>query len=107
MNHRLASRLSAILLIGIFVGILIRRDNEKWRQLGREAYIDHQLADFNSNKTEPQPAALMIFASIILSALVFGLYELLVFLFSAIFKKLLPPPTIAQPPPAPTYHPFS
>ena len=107
MNHRLASRLLTILLIGILFGVLINRDNEKWRRLGREAYIDHQLAEFNSNKAEPPSPAIMIIASVILSAFLFGLYELLVFLLSAAVRKLFPEPAGPQPPSPSTYHPFS
>ena len=105
MNHRLASRLLTMLLAGILIGVLVHRDNEHSRQLGRQAYIDRQAADFDSNKTEPQSAVLMIFVGILLTSAFFGLYELIVFLFAAGFKKLLPPPA-SQPPSAPTYHPF-
>src|SRR6266481_3175921 len=106
MNPRLASTLIAIVLIGIVIGVLIHRDNEKWRRLGREAYIDHQLADFNSGMAEPQSATLMVFVSILLTATIFGAYELLVFVLFALISKTFPAAAAHQPPPAPS-HPFS
>ena len=107
MNHRLASRLIVMLLIGILFGLCVHSDQKKWSQLGRQAYIDHELADFDSSKAQPQPAVIMVIGSVIVTALFFGIYELIVWVFSAVFKKLLSPAQSPQSPPAPVHHPFS
>jgi hypothetical protein len=107
VNYRLASRIITVLLIGVLFGLYVHGDNKKWSQLGRQAYMDHELADFESIKAEPQPAVFMIIGSIIVTAAFFGVYELIVFVLSAIFRKLLPPPNHQPPPaPAPSHYPF-
>jgi hypothetical protein len=47
----------------------------------------------------------MIIGSIIVTAAFFGVYELIAFVLSAIFRKLLRPPN-HQPTPAPSHYPF-
>jgi hypothetical protein len=107
MNHRLASRVITILLLGFLFGLYIHGDNKKWSQLGRQAYIDHELEDFDSTKAEPHPAIFMIIGSIVVTSAFFGLYELLVFLLSAIFKRVLPRDRNQQRTPTPASVPFS
>jgi hypothetical protein len=95
-----------MLLIGVLFGLYVHGDNKKWSQLGRQAYIDHELEDFDSNKAEPHPAVFMIIGSIFVTSAFFGVYELIVFLISAIFKKLLPSASSQPLAQTPTHYPF-
>jgi len=101
MRHQLVAKAITITIFAVAFGLYVHRDNVKWSQLGREAFIDYQLKDFDSDKAEPTPAATMIIACLLLSFAFFGFYELISFLFAAALKRLFPPPPPI--PSVPTY----
>ena len=106
MNHCLASRIAAMLLIGVVFAVYTHGENKKWGLLGRQAYIDNELADFDSNMVKPELGSGMIIAGCVVAAAVFGLYELVAFVFSELFKRMLPSDTNQQHTPTPPSHPF-
>ncbi|HEY1424699.1 MAG TPA: hypothetical protein VGF20_14695 [Candidatus Acidoferrum sp.] len=106
MNPRPVGRILATLLLGTVFGLYIHADNKKWSQLGRQAYIDHQLEDFDSNKATPQSKPVLMLGAMIVAAILFGAYELIALAFAAIFKSLFPASATQQTPPPPSY-PFA
>src|SRR5262244_968034 len=90
MNYHLAARVAAVLLIGLLFGFYLHNDQQKWNRLGRQAYVDQQLATFDSRLAARDSKPMLIFGSLLLSLLTFGLYELLVLALSAILKRFLP-----------------
>ena len=96
-----------MLLIGAVFALYTHSENKKWGQLGRQAYIDNELADFDSNMVKPQLGLAMIIGGCVVAVIVFGLYELIAFLFFEVFKRVLPFGRNQQQTPSLPSHPFA
>ena len=84
MNRNLLARGLAVLLMGLLLGAYINHDNQKWRRLGRDAFIAHELERFDRFIAPPNSSGIAAFGAIILAPFFFGLYELVVFILTAV-----------------------
>lgn len=87
MNRNLFARALAILVMGLLFGAYVNHDSKKWRQLGRDAFIAHEMERFDRFIAQPDAAGVAVFGAIILVPFIFGLYELLVFILMAAMRS--------------------
>jgi hypothetical protein len=88
MNRRFTSRVLATLLLSTLLGTYIQCDYSKWRERGREAFLAHQAARFDKSIVAPKPIPIVILGTLIVAFGIIGFYELIVFLFSFVFRKM-------------------
>jgi hypothetical protein len=88
MNRRLTSRVLAAALLGIILGLYIRHDYSKWRQRGREEFLLHQAARFDTFICSPKPVVLTMLGGVIVAFGIVGFYELMVAMISYAFRKM-------------------
>ena len=81
-RHRIASTV----VIGVLFGWYIHHDYLRWHARGKEAFLAFSADTFKRNMDYPKPLAATVAATLIIAALVFGVYELL----AALFSKLSP-----------------
>src|SRR5215467_15333916 len=86
MNHNLFARGLAILIMGLLLAAYINHENKKWRLLGRDAFIAHELERFDRFIAPPDSFGIAVFGAIIVVPLTFGFYELVVFILTAVLK---------------------
>ena len=91
MNPHLLSRIIAVLLIGIVLGVTVYHQHDKERvkaqQLGREAYLAKEARQFDRLSTDPGPVTQWAAASVVASTCLFGVYELAAFGILKILNK--------------------
>ena len=97
MNPRLVGRILATLLLGALFGLYMHSDQTKWNQLGRQAYLDHETEDFDSNMANHQSKPVQIIGATIAAGVLLGAYELVALAFFRSFQEPVPrhrkPPT--------------
>lgn len=91
MNSYIMSRLIAILLIGILLGVAVYHQRDKARvkaqQLGREDYLARQSLQFDRLSTDSTAITQEAAASVVVSGCLFGVYELVAFGILRILNK--------------------
>jgi len=90
MNRNLFARAIAILLLGMLFASYTNHDQQKWRRLGRDAFVAHELEKFDRFIARPQPLVVIAFATFFVVGLLFGFYELIVYVLSAVLKSSAP-----------------
>lgn len=86
MNSRVASKIIAVLIVGLGLGTWIRLDDLYWIRHGRVAFLAHQAHHFGRLIALPYLSVRMMIDGIIFAVLFIGFYELMVRLIS----RLLP-----------------
>jgi hypothetical protein len=90
MNQNLLAKAIAILLLGMLFASYTNHDQQKWRRLGRDAFVTHELARFDRFIARPQPFVVTAFAAFFVAGLLFGFYEFIVYVLSAVLKSSAP-----------------
>jgi len=90
VSRNFLARVLAILLLGVVFASYIQHDQQKWRRLGRDAYVAHEMERYDRLTKPGIPAAATAIGAVIVAALVFGLYELVVLGLTAILKSAAP-----------------
>ena len=90
MNHNPFARVIAILLLGMLFASYTNHDQQKWRRLGRDAFVAHKSERFDRFVARPQPFVVIAFAALFVAGLLFGFYELIAYVLSAVLKSSAP-----------------
>lgn len=93
MNRNLFAHGLAVLVMGILFGAYIKHDYEKWRRLGRDAFITHELERFDRFIAPPGAFGVAVFGVIVLTPFIFGFYELVAFALSSVLRSTIPDQT--------------
>lgn len=91
MKQYKTGKVLAALFLGVMFGVYHHFDEMRWLGRGRSAFLASQSTRFDKF-TQYHTAAPMLFAGIIIAAIVFGLYELI----AAGITKVLPPGTAEE-----------
>jgi hypothetical protein len=86
MNPQLTNRAIAAAILGVMFGWYIHHDYTRWSQLGREAFIAHDVHRFDQYMAVPRPIGLTMFGAVVVAIGLFGLYELIAFVLSKILR---------------------
>jgi len=84
-------RVLAVLFLGMLFGAYKHYDQMRWIGRGREAFVASQNHRFDISM-QYHSATSMLVAGILLSALAFGVYELI----AVGIARVLPPPTVEE-----------
>ena len=90
MNQNLIARAIAIVLFGCLLGAFINRDQQKWRNAGRDQFLAHEGERFDKQIAPVHPSA-MVVGAVIVVGFIGGLYEIVVLVLSAVLKSMSPP----------------
>ena len=90
MNRNLFARGLAVLIMGLLFAAYINHDTQRWRRLGRDAFIAHELERFDHFIAPSDSFGVVFFGAIILVPFIFGLYELVFFILSVALKSATP-----------------
>jgi|SRR5215467_5815914 len=86
MNRNLFARGLAVLIMGLLLAAYINHENKKWRRLGRDAFVAHELERFDRFIAPPDSFGIAVFGAIILTPVTFGVYELMAFILAAFLR---------------------
>lgn len=90
MNRNLFARGLAVVVMGLLFGAYINDDYQKWRRLGRDAFIAHEVERFDRFIVPPSAFGVAAFGAILVTSFIFGLYELVAFVLSSALKSSIP-----------------
>ena len=90
MGRNLFARGLAVLIMGLLFGAYVNHENKKWRRLGRDAFIAHELERFDRFIAPPDAFGVAVFGVIILTPFTFGVYELVAFIMAVFLKPTTP-----------------
>ena len=93
MNRNWIARGLAVLVMGLLFGSYIKHDYQKWRRLGRDAFIAHEMERFDRFIAPRSAFGVAAFGVIILTPFIFGLYELVAFVLSSALRSTIPDQT--------------
>ena len=82
------TKLVAVFLIGMTLGLYVYRDEVRWAERGRDAFLVFQTQRFSRTVMHPHHLLSVIFTGVLATAAFIGLYELL----SAGLGKVIPGP---------------
>ena len=87
MNSNLINRVLAVALVGVTFGWYTHHDYLRWSQLGREAFIAHQVHRFELYMAVPRPMVPTMLGGVVVAVGLFGGYELIVLLLSKVLRN--------------------
>ena len=94
MNNPLNSKIAAAAILGWLFTLYVHHDYAKWHLAGRQAFLSFQANRYDTKMFGPHAPGFLVF--IILSLIIFGMYELIAL---AVFKILA---TVIDPKSQPT-----
>lgn len=90
MNRNLVAKGVAVLILGILFASYINHDYEKWRRLGRDAFIAHELERFDRFIVPVRPFGVMAVGAIVVTFIVLCLYEAIAGITSSLLRSMIP-----------------
>lgn len=87
MERNVLARMIAVVVIGMLFASYINYDQKKWRKSGRDAFLANEGKRFDEYMAKQQPFALTAFGALFVAGFLFGFYELLVVVLSAVLKS--------------------
>ena len=91
MTRNFISRIVAMAVMGILLGLYAHHDFVRWNARGRDAFLAYQSMRFERYMANPRPIVLMVLSSII-GVFFFCIYEIIALAISALLKSSMPDP---------------
>jgi uncharacterized membrane protein YjjB (DUF3815 family) len=82
------SELLSAITFGVALGILSFVGHQKWRSLGREAYLAHYAQYFDKHYAHQPSIVASLIAAVILALVVLAIFKCLAFVYSKILSAL-------------------
>jgi hypothetical protein len=80
-------RIITVLILGLLMGLSFYHRQTQYQAMGRDEYLKKQGVRFDRVYADPPPIAVAVVTCVVMTGCFIGVYELVAFGFSKLFKK--------------------